>query len=108
MPLKLSAGKYSFVLVALLSAIPAFAADLVQVYREALAYDAQYAAARATAAAGREKQPQALAGLLPNIGASGNTFGNDTRYAVTSNDITGPRSRKTIRTGTTATATAST
>ncbi len=86
MPLKLSAGKYSFVLVALLSAIPAFAADLVQVYREALAYDAQYAAARATAAAGREKQPQALAGLLPNIGASGNTFGNDTRYAVTSND----------------------
>jgi outer membrane protein len=89
MPLKLSAGKYSFVLVALLSAIPAFAADLVQVYREALAYDAQYAAARATAAAGREKQPQALAGLLPNIGASGNTFGNDTRYAVTSNDITG-------------------
>jgi outer membrane protein len=53
------------VLVALLSAIPAFAADLVQVYREALAYDAQYAAARATAEAGREKQPQALAGLLP-------------------------------------------
>jgi outer membrane protein TolC len=59
--------------------LPAFAADLLQVYREALAYDAQYAAARATAEAGREKQPQALAGLLPTIGASGNTFWNDTK-----------------------------
>ena len=40
MLLKLSAGKFSFVLVVVLSVIPAFAADLVQVYREALAYDA--------------------------------------------------------------------
>jgi outer membrane protein TolC len=55
-----------------------FAADLLQVYRDALSYDAQYAAARATAEAGREKQPQALAGLLPTIGATGNTFWNDT------------------------------
>ncbi len=80
MPLKLSAGKISVLLAVLLSALPAFAADLVQVYGEALAYDAQYAAARASAAAGREKLPQALAGLLPTVNASGNTFWNDSRY----------------------------
>ncbi|MEF8701118.1 MAG: TolC family outer membrane protein [Candidatus Accumulibacter sp. UW26] len=80
MPLKSSAGRCSFVLAALLSAAPVFGADLLQVYRDALSYDAQYAAARATAEAGRERQPQALAGLLPTIGASGNTFWNDTRY----------------------------
>jgi outer membrane protein len=80
MPLKSSAGRFSFVLAALLSAAPVIGADLLQVYRDALSYDAQYAAARATAEAGRERQPQALAGLLPTIGASGNTFWNDTRY----------------------------
>jgi outer membrane protein len=63
-----------------LQPLPAFAADLVQVYREALAYDAQYAAARAAAEAGREKLPQALAGLLPTISASGSTFWNDGVY----------------------------
>ena len=77
MPLKPRVRKSSVALLALCAAIPAFAADLVHVYREALAYDAQYAAARATAEAGREKQPQALAGLLPTIGATGNTFWND-------------------------------
>ncbi len=83
MPLKLGAGKFSLLLAALLSALPAFAADLVQVYREALVYDAQYAAARAAAAAGREKLPQALAGLLPTISASGSTFWNDGVYDTT-------------------------
>jgi len=78
MPLKLGTGRFGLVLVTL--ALPAFAADLVQVYREALAYDAQYAAARAAAAAGREKLPQALAGLLPTISASGSTFWNDGVY----------------------------
>jgi outer membrane protein len=78
MSLRFSAGRFSFVLAAVLSAVPAFAADLVQVYREALSYDAQYAAARAAAEAGREKLPQALAGLLlPTIAATGNTFAND-------------------------------
>jgi outer membrane protein len=36
--------------------------------------------ARATAAAGREKQPQAQAGLLPTIAATGNTYWNDSTY----------------------------
>jgi outer membrane protein len=44
---------------------PVVAVDLLQVYHEALVNDAQYATARATAEAGREKLPQGLAGLLP-------------------------------------------
>lgn len=57
-----------------------FAADLLQVYREALGNDAQYAEARATVEAGREKLPQGLAGLLPTIGASAGTVWNDNSY----------------------------
>ena len=58
----------------------ALSVDLLQVYREALVNDAQYAAARATAEAGREKLPQGLAGLLPVIGATGGTTWNDNKY----------------------------
>lgn len=46
------------------------AEDLVQVYRDALRYDAQYAAARHALDAGRERLPQGEALLLPNIGLS--------------------------------------
>ena len=53
------------------------AADLLQVYRDAASYDAQYAAARATRDAGLEKLPQGRAGLLPTIGLSANTVWND-------------------------------
>ncbi len=74
------AGKLAFLLSGLLLVGSVMAADLLQVYRDALAYDAQYAAARAAAEAGREKQPQALAGLLPTIAATGNTFGNDASF----------------------------
>lgn len=49
----------------------AFAADLLQVYKDALTNDAQYASARASLAAGQEKAPQGLAGLLPVVAASG-------------------------------------
>ena len=82
MTTKFVVGKLALVLAAMFSALPAVAAYLLQVYRDALVFDAQYAAARASAAAGREKQPQALAGLLPTIGATGNSFWNDTRYDV--------------------------
>ncbi|MET3131127.1 outer membrane protein [Oxalobacteraceae bacterium GrIS 1.11] len=59
-----------------LTAPAAWAADLIQVYQQALANDAQYASARATLAAGQERIPQGLAGLLPTIAASGsNTRG---------------------------------
>jgi outer membrane protein len=87
MSLRFSAGRFSFVLAAVLSAVPACAADLVQVYREALSYDAQYAAARANAEAGREKLPQALAGLLPTIAATGNTFANDASFDTRINSL---------------------
>ena len=60
--------------------VSALSADIVQVYREALANDAQYAAARATVEAGREKLPQGLAGLLPTIGATAGTAWNENRY----------------------------
>ncbi|MEN3367278.1 MAG: outer membrane protein [Burkholderiales bacterium] len=55
-----------------LLSLNAQAIDLVQVYNEALANDAQYASARATLAAGQERAPQARAGLLPTVGLSGN------------------------------------
>jgi len=51
--------------------LEARAADLLQVYQQALANDATYASARASAAAGRERSVQGRAGLLPNIGISG-------------------------------------
>ena len=52
-------------------ALPALAEDLVQVYRDALRYDAVYSAARFTLEAGREKLPQARAGLLPSLNLTG-------------------------------------
>jgi len=78
-----SRAKLPFLLTALFAAAPVLAADLIQVYRDALANDAQYAAARASAEAGREKLPQGLAGLLPVIGATANTMRNDNDF----NDI---------------------
>ncbi|MDR1936726.1 MAG: TolC family outer membrane protein [Candidatus Accumulibacter sp.] len=56
------------------------AVDLLQMYREALVNDAQYAAARATVEAEREKLPQGRAGLLPTIGATAGSVWNDNRY----------------------------
>lgn len=69
--------KISCLLGMLLASAPLAAADLLQVYREALANDPTFAAARATLEAGREKAPQGLAGLLPTLGLSGNTTWND-------------------------------
>ncbi|MES2932710.1 MAG: TolC family outer membrane protein [Pseudomonadota bacterium] len=53
------------------------AADLVQIYRDALVNDMQYASARASLAAGQEKAPQGRALLLPTIGLSGGKSHND-------------------------------
>ena len=51
--------------------------DLLTVYREAFAYDAQFAAAKASLAAGKEKDAQGLSGLLPTIGLFANTVWNE-------------------------------
>ncbi|MGH8853538.1 MAG: TolC family outer membrane protein [Telluria sp.] len=53
------------------------AADLLQVYQQALANDATFASARASAAAGRERVPQGRAGLLPTVGITGSSIKND-------------------------------
>lgn len=49
----------------------AHAADLLQVYKQALVNDAQYASARSALSAGKEKLPQAKSLLMPSIGLSG-------------------------------------
>jgi len=60
--------------LAFAAALPlsARAEDLLQVYRDARSYDAQYAAARYALQAGQEKLPQGKALLLPTLGVSGN------------------------------------
>ncbi|MEO5933277.1 MAG: TolC family outer membrane protein [Duganella sp.] len=52
------------------------AADLLQVYQQALANDAAYASARSSVEAGRERITQGRSGLLPNISASGSNTRN--------------------------------
>jgi outer membrane protein len=59
------------------AAAPTRAADLIQVYRDALANDATYASARATRDAGRENQPQGLAQVLPTVNATAFTQMNN-------------------------------
>ncbi|MCF8178018.1 MAG: TolC family outer membrane protein [Sulfuritalea sp.] len=53
------------------------AADLMAVYRDAIAHDAQFAAARAALDAGREKLPQGKSGLMPTIGLSASSTWNN-------------------------------
>jgi outer membrane protein len=55
---------------------PARASDLLEVYNQARGYDSTYAAAQYALEAGKEKGPQGLAGLLPNVAGSANTFWN--------------------------------
>jgi outer membrane protein len=72
--------KIPLLLSLLLSGAPAFGADLLQVYRDAIEYDAQFASARAAHDAGQEKLPQGRAGLLPVISASASTVWNDADF----------------------------
>ena len=79
---KLSARNLAVALGMALFSGTVLSVDLLQVYRDALVNDAQYAAARATAEAGREKLPQGLAGLLPVIGGTASTVWNENKYSV--------------------------
>ena len=70
----------SISLVLLFAAAPAaqtYAADLVDIYKEARGSDAVYASARAAWSAGQEKLPQGRSGLLPQISATASTQYND-------------------------------
>src|SRR5213596_587660 len=67
-----------------LPVVPAGAADLLQIYRDALANDATYASARATRDAGLESLPQGLAQILPTVNATAFTQYNDIAIAFRS------------------------
>jgi len=69
--------KLFLTLAVVFAAGSAWGADLISVYRDAVAYDAQFASARASLDAGREKLPQGRAGLLPTIGLASGTTWND-------------------------------
>jgi outer membrane protein len=58
------------------AATPAAAQDVLQVYRDAKAYDAKYASARQALQAGLEKLPQGRALLLPSLNLSAATTTN--------------------------------
>jgi len=62
------------------------AANLGDIYREALANDTQYAAARAAYQAGLEALPQARAALRPQVGIDGNARYNDVRTSFPNGD----------------------
>ena len=53
------------------------AADLLDVYRQALANDAVFASARASAAAGQERVHQGRSLLMPTVGINGSIVKND-------------------------------
>jgi outer membrane protein len=55
------------------AALPARAEDVLQVYRDAKAYDAKYASARQSLQAGLEKLPQGRALLLPSLNLTAGT-----------------------------------
>jgi outer membrane protein len=60
-----------------LPGLPAAAADLVEIFRQAQVSDAAYASARAGWAAAQEKLPQGRAGLLPSASLTASTQYND-------------------------------
>lgn len=73
-------------LLALALTPAAHAANLSDVFRDAQAYDAQYAAARAAYQAGQEKTVQGRAGLLPNVSLSGNVRRNSVESTLPGGD----------------------
>ena len=69
--------RFALPLIVALCAAPARAADLLQIYRDALANDATYASARATRDAGLESLPQGVAQILPTVNATAFTQYNE-------------------------------
>ncbi len=62
---------YAILIIGVTLHAPLNAADLMDVYRDALEHDAEYAAARAAHMAAQEKLPQGRAGLLPTLTLAG-------------------------------------
>lgn len=65
--------------------LPAHSTDLLQVYQLALANDPVYTSARYALTAGREKETQGRAGLLPTIGVGGAYTRSDQNFDSSSN-----------------------
>ena len=61
---------------------PAWAADLLTIYRDARVSDPVYQAARAQYAATREKLPQARAGYLPLVTGTVSVFRNEVEREI--------------------------
>lgn len=61
----------------MLSHGPARATDLVEAYRLAVESDPEYRRVAAASRAVREQKPQAIAGLLPTLQATGNSYFNE-------------------------------
>jgi outer membrane protein len=76
-----------FLALTLALAPAAQAANLSDTFRDALAYDAQYAAARAAYQAGQERSVQGRAGLLPNVNVGGNVRYNDVNGELQDNSF---------------------
>lgn len=66
------------------------AADLVEVYQQALQNDPQIREADANRAASRESRPQALAALLPQVNANGSYVTAEQQFSRTSLQRTNP------------------
>jgi outer membrane protein len=64
----------------------AHATNLSDVFRDAQAYDAQYASARAALQAGQEKAAQGRAGLLPSVNLGGNLRYNSIESSLPGGD----------------------
>lgn len=77
-PFKTLRANLSLCLGLLASSTTVQALDLMEAYRLAIAGDATFQAARATAEAAREAVPQARAGLLPQISATASRSKNNT------------------------------
>jgi outer membrane protein len=75
-----------FLALTLALAPTAEATNLSDVFRDALAYDAQYASARAAYLAGQEQTAQARAGLLPNVNLGGNVRYNSVESSLPGGD----------------------
>lgn len=74
---RLLQGLLTACVLLLFQAAPAAAADLLDIYRSALASDPVYSSARASWTAAQEKLPQSRAGLLPQASLSASTQHND-------------------------------
>ena len=90
--------KRSLLAIALAAALPlgAHAEDLLQVYRDARSYDAQYAAARFALEAGREKLPQGRSLVLPTLNLTGSATDTNTDF-VSDNPTLNPSFNRDVR-----------